>query len=30
MNGNLSSVRTMENWKDDPFRKAITEDSTHA
>jgi hydrogenase large subunit len=30
MDGNLASVRSIANWKDEPFRKAITEDSTHA
>ena len=30
MNGSLASVRPIANWKDEPFRKAVTEDSTHA
>jgi hydrogenase large subunit len=30
MDGNLSSVRSIVDWKDEAFRKAVTEDSTHA
>jgi hydrogenase large subunit len=30
MDGNLGSVRHILDWKDEAFRKAITEDSTHA
>ena len=30
LDGNLGSVRPITNWKDEAFRKAITEDSTHA
>jgi hydrogenase large subunit len=30
MNGNHGYVRPIVNWKDDAFRKAVTEDSTHA
>ena len=30
MNGDLASVRPILNWQDAEFRKAVTEDSTHA
>ena len=30
MNGSLASIRAILNWKDEAFRKAVTEDSTHA
>ena len=30
MNGNLASVRPIVDWQDKEFRKAVTEDSTHA
>jgi hydrogenase large subunit len=30
MNGNLAGVRPIVNWQDAEFRKAVTEDSTHA
>jgi hydrogenase large subunit len=30
MNGNLASVRPILNWKNEAFRNAVTEDSTHA
>jgi hydrogenase large subunit len=30
MDGNLASVRPIVNWRDELFRKAVTEDSTHA
>jgi hydrogenase large subunit len=30
MDGALSSVRPIKDWKDGPFRKAVTEDVTHA
>ena len=30
MNGNLDAVRPIVNWQDAEFRKAVTEDSTHA
>ena len=30
MDGQLSSVRPIVNWKDEAFRKAVTEDSTRA
>ena len=30
MNGNLAGVRPIVNWQDAEFRKAVTEDNTHA
>ena len=30
MKGSLASIRPILNWKDEAFRKAVTEDSTHA
>lgn len=30
MHGNLGSVRPITSWKDEAFRKAVTEDSAHA
>ena len=30
MDGNLGSVQVMQNWRDEKFRAAVTEDSTHA
>jgi hydrogenase large subunit len=30
MDGNLASVRPIVDWKDEAFRRAVTEDSTHA
>jgi hydrogenase large subunit len=30
MNGNLAGVRPIVDWQDAEFRKAVTEDSTHA
>jgi hydrogenase large subunit len=30
MNGNLSSVRPIQDWHDQPIRAAVAEDVTHA
>ena len=30
MDGNLGSVRPIQNWRDEPIRAAVAEDVTHA